>query len=273
MMIRTWMRCVPMAIAVLSSAGLLHSQAVVEPPDETRFDNAIVLALEGDYSVARAEMEAYRERGAYSIPAREVLRVIGDVESGAISSALAALMFDGIGLFNRQEEREALAKFEQVVAQRPDYGRGLYNRALVEWQGQGRTQVAIDTFTELIALEPDHDEAYLGRGGTHEDRGEFDEAIADFSKSIELNPNSVHGFFSRGSAYYRREVADRALEDLSRAIELDPEFANSYNYRGLLYMTVIQDRFKACPDWKKACELGLCQNYRLAMTRGLCTNQ
>ena len=269
---RTLLPALLVGIVFLFGSGPLGSQTALEPPDATRFDNAVALAIEGDYSEAREEMAAYRERAAYSIPAREVLRVIDDVEGDTIGSDVAALMFKGIALFNEQQARRALVEIDQVVEVHPEYGRGIYNRALVLWQGQGRTEAAIDTFTELIALDPDHDEAYLGRGGAHEDRGEFEEALADFSKSIELNPNSVHAYFSRGSAYYRRENAEPALRDLTRAIELDSQFANSYNYRGLLYMTLIGDSPKACPDWKKACDLGLCQNYRLAMTRGLCTD-
>jgi tetratricopeptide (TPR) repeat protein len=255
-------------LAVLTYSAA--SQTPPQPPDEARFDSGIAHALAGEFDQARTEIEAYRERAAYSVPAREVLSVVDDVEAGRIEVETAAPMFRGIAFFNKDEQDEAIAEFDQALSGAPGYARAYYNRGIALWQGRGQDDNAIVEFTKVLELEPDNDDAYTSRGGAHEDRGEFEEAIADYSSAIELNPTAVYALFSRGSAYYRREIAEPALADLTKAIELDPNFANSYNYRGLLYMRVIRDRFKACPDWKRACELGLCQNYRLARTRGLC---
>ena len=44
-------------------------------------------------------------------------------------------------------------------------------------------------------------------------------------------------------------------------MEINPTFAEAYNGRGLSYM-ILGNKTKACSDLKRACELGVCMDYR-----------
>ncbi len=77
--------------------------------------------------------------------------------------------------------------------------------------------------------------AYNGRGLTCNNLGKYQQAIEDFNQALLLNPNYVDAYMNRGIAY----VNLNQLEN-------------------------------ACTDFQKACELGDCENKRLAKERGIC---
>jgi hypothetical protein len=79
------------------------------PPDEARFASGVAHALAGEFDQARSEIVTYRQRAAYSVPAREVLRVVEGLESGKIDAETAAHVFKGIALFNQEDQDESLA--------------------------------------------------------------------------------------------------------------------------------------------------------------------
>ena len=61
----------------------------------------------------------------------------------------------GINLYNENKLPEALAKFEQVVAARPDWPDGYYYRGLTQL-GQGNSAPAKADFEKVLALDPNH---------------------------------------------------------------------------------------------------------------------
>ena len=95
------------------------------------------------------------------------------------------------------------------------------------------TNLAGCAATEKIN-ETDSDEQ-LNQGIALLEEGQYDRAIAYFNKAIELNPRDADAYNNRGLAYY---------------------------YKGLNY--------KACSDFKWACEFGFCKGYEFAKRKGGC---
>ena len=56
---------------------------------------------------------------------------------------------------------------------------------------QGTHDHAIKDFNRAIELNPNHADAYNGRGIAYRQIGKLTRAIADFDRSIELNPNDA----------------------------------------------------------------------------------
>ena len=79
-----------------------------------------------------------------------------------------------------------------------------------------------------------------------------------------------NAYNNRGVAYLGKDQYDQAISDYSKAIEINPKYANAYNNRGYIYLVKLGNKVKACADWKKACELGKCKNYNLAIENGDC---
>jgi tetratricopeptide (TPR) repeat protein len=86
--------------------------------------------------------------------------------------------------------------------------------------------VSIDTY---LALGRVYDQAFENLNS-----GEFDEAIDGFSEVLRVRPNHVQSHGNLGLAYAGKGNRDRALACLDRAIELDAEYQRAINNRRVL---------------------------------------
>ena len=97
------------------------------------------------------------------------------------------------------------------------------------------------------------------------EKGNYDRAIALFSKALEINPRYAAAYNNRGVAYAKgKGQYDKAISDYNKAIEINPGLAEAYDNRGITY------KEKACSDWERACQLGLCKAYEVAKRKGDC---
>src|SRR5258708_5872736 len=78
-------------------------------------------------------------------------------------------------------------------------------------------------------------EAYIDRGDTFADAGDFDNAIADYTEALRLNPQNTDAFNNRGLVYVDKGDLDNAIADYSEAIRLEPTFDIAYSNRGIAY--------------------------------------
>jgi tetratricopeptide (TPR) repeat protein len=99
----------------------------------------------------------------------------------------------------------------------------------------GHKDMAVQAYTEAIAIYPSDPNAFVGRGDVLMALQMTEDALADYSEAIRLDPAHSRAFTGRGIAYGDLGRDDLALSDLSRAIELDPEFARAYSHRGGIY--------------------------------------
>lgn len=76
-------------------------------------------------------------------------------------------------------------------------------------------------------------EAYLNRGGAHEELGNISAAIADYTEGMKLNPGNPMLYLRRGLAYDVDGKRELAIADFSQAIRLDPKEVDALVYRGL----------------------------------------
>lgn len=129
---------------------------------------------------------------------------------------------------------------------------------------------AIQDFTKAIDLNSEDVDYYYNRGRAFYFEEYYKEAILDYTNAIKLNPKDDYTYNNRGLAYWKRGLFNGAMFDFTKAIDLNPKNIDAYNRRAYLYITVKNDNTHACADWKKACELGDCENYYLAQKNGTC---
>jgi tetratricopeptide (TPR) repeat protein len=113
-------------------------------------------------------------------------------------------------------------------------------------------------------------EAYIKQGVANVKLKKYNQAIEDFSQAIKLDPNNAEYYYKRGVTYGNLNQHQKAIEDFNEAIRLNPKYAEAYSNRGFVYMVKLDDKKKACSDWKRACELGDCINLNLAIKKGVC---
>jgi tetratricopeptide (TPR) repeat protein len=114
---------------------------------------------------------------------------------------------------------------------------------------------AIDLFSQVLAMDPDHLNAYLQRGFCHSLQREYDLAVADFSNVLKRKPDHLWAYTSRGSAYAKMGRNADAMADFNKVIALDPDNQEAFNNRGWTKKT-LGDADGACNDWRASRKLG-----------------
>lgn len=135
-----------------------------------------------------------------------------------------------------------------------------------EWRAKGyqyginsEYEEAIKAFTAALALNPNYEEAYYGRGIAFYGKRLFDKAIKDFSKAIKLNSNAdifdrvykARAYFNRGNAHFSKGQNDKAIADYSSAIALDSSYFQAYFNRSVVYKRNNQNK-KRLDDFNQA---------------------
>ena len=93
---------------------------------------------------------------------------------------------------------------------------------------EGRPDLSIEIFSEVIGLDPGNEVAYLNRGNAYLQTRQFDLGISDFSHAISLEPRSSEAWYNRGVAFVAMQRYQQGIADLSEAIKLKPDFARAY---------------------------------------------
>lgn len=113
---------------------------------------------------------------------------------------------------------------------------------------------AIDTYRELLKIEPMHPSALANLGGSLANTKRFQEALEAYKSAIELNPGYAPFHVDLGGVYMSLRRWDESLAELNEAIRLDPNRGDTYNMLGFLFDNT--RRFdEALAANKKACEL------------------
>ena len=94
-------------------------------------------------------------------------------------------------------------------------------------------QKAIDTFSELIKLVPDHADAFKNRGVSYMKLEKFDLAIADFQMAKKIFPK-LQGLYSNlGVAWYYKKEYEKAIQNYTIELDMTPENYVAYFNRAL----------------------------------------
>ena len=119
---------------------------------------------------------------------------------------------------------------------------------------KGQYQKAIDTFSELIKIAPDHADAYKNRGVSYMKQQKFDLAIKDLQTAKELFPELKGLYSNLGVAWYYKKEYEKAIENYDTEIEMEPENYVAYFNRALCLVELDKDD-EAIEDLEKALNL------------------
>lgn len=125
----------------------------------------------------------------------------------------------------------------------------------VKAYNSGQYEHAISLFSEVLAMDPDHLNAYLQRGFCHSLQKEYEEAVADFTSVIERKSDHLWAYTSRGSAYGKWGKQELAIKDFNTVIGLDPKNQEAFNNRGWA-KKALGDTNGACQDWNSSRKMG-----------------
>jgi tetratricopeptide (TPR) repeat protein len=158
----------------------------------------------------------------------------GDLES-AIKCFTEALLLDPVyvnayssrgNVYSKMGEQfteYALADFNMALLLDPKHENTLFNRGLLFFK-KGQYEEAIRNFTDVINVNSEASDAYLGRGNCYKYMKYFDLAIEDYNKAIEINQCYAEAYYNRAVVYRLLGNNDKAQEDYCKAIQIEPRF-------------------------------------------------
>ena len=147
----------------------------------------------------------------------------------------------------------------------------------------GQLDMAIEAYSNAIALNPRNANTYNNRGIAYAEKGKLDNAIEDYNitiqlrpdyanvnynkrvvytnkgiqeaiKMIQLNLESSQTYHNRAVVYSKKGEVELAIKDYTKAIELYPDEPNTYYGRGNTYYEK-GDYDRAIEDYTEAIEL------------------
>ena len=121
--------------------------------------------------------------------------------------------------------------FDRAIALKPDInfiyaGKGFIAHDL------GEFDKSVECFDRAITLTPDDAVAHAGKGISLHKLGEFSRAVECFDKAIALTPNNFFSYSGKGVTLHELGEFSRSVECFDRAIALVPDNANTYSSKG-----------------------------------------
>jgi tetratricopeptide (TPR) repeat protein len=175
-----------------------------------------------------------------------------------------------------REGEKSIAELDQIIAKDPEKADAYYYYLRgVARAGQGQCQPAINDFTRVIELQPDHAEALYNRGLVYahldqcQEANQYQEAVDDFTAAIKLGIEGIEMLYRhRGQTYLALGNSVKAIADFGRVIDLKSSDAEAYRLRGTVYSD-LGDYDQAITDFNQAIRLNPTDveaHYHLGMT-------
>lgn len=117
-----------------------------------------------------------------------------------------ALLDDARAAAETGDAALALALFERLVNEFPDYAEGWNQRAILHYM-QGDVQAALDDIARVLTLEPRHFGAYAGRGQCYLRLERLRDSLLAFEASLHINPWSTN--VAQQAARLREYLAEK----------------------------------------------------------------
>lgn len=133
---------------------------------------------------------------------------------------------NGDALFAKSSNETESVKAEQILSDKEYFekGQAFFN--------QSNFTSAIAQYNEAIRLNPNYADAFIDRGASKANIGQFDEAVRDYRKAEELGFTRPVLYSNLGFVYYKLNKTDSAKVYLEKALSIDPTNANAYRWRG-----------------------------------------
>ncbi len=125
---------------------------------------------------------------------------------------------------------------------------------LYQWS-IGDLDAAVETWTEVISVQPENAEAYSQRGAVLSDLGDLEGALDDILTAVRLQPEESSFHIQLAQTYGFLGEGDSALKEFQLAIDLNPNDFEAYYQRANSNRWELNDYNAALADYTKAIEL------------------
>jgi tetratricopeptide (TPR) repeat protein len=184
---------------------------------------AVVVGI--GYATAQAPATASAPTAASAAPAASADFAKYDAAIRANPQSPRPLVDRATAFYEKKMPTEALRDADAALKLAPHDPGALFIKAITHAAYTGDMDRAIESFNQLLAVQPGHINAYSGRGGAYHRKGEYDKAIADYTMHIKLSddirvkPNVSNAYLSRAQAYEQAGDTAKAIADYKTVLE------------------------------------------------------
>jgi serine/threonine protein kinase len=160
-----------------------------------------------------------------------------------IGSTIAAIAFVALLLFRNNATPTAQSNPPAPIATEPEQVEAptvtiAVNQEVLDKVNRARNlrlsqqpQEALKVYEEVIAIEPEHVDAWWGKCFSLNLLERYDEALNACDRAIEIQPDFAEAWWSKSYAYLQTGNYQEGLDHATKATELKPDFADAWNNR------------------------------------------
>ena len=178
------------------------------------------------------------------------------------SPALKAIAEDYYTRGKEQADSEYIENFPNIIAKsatNAEKADAYVNRGVIYFR-QKEYDLAIDDYTEAIALAPQHIHAYINRGIAYSSLGKHKRAIEDYYQALAIDDQNADAYISKGIAYSCQGNHEQAIEDYDQAISLAPKNADAYYAKAFTQTLIKGKKQEAIENYWQAADFYKQQN-------------
>jgi tetratricopeptide (TPR) repeat protein len=129
-------------------------------------------------------------------------------------------------LAEKKDRAAAIAKYTEVIASDPSHFDAWYNRGVMRSQ-LGDKPGALADYTESLKIKPDLLSARVNRGALYRRMGNFTASLEDLNVAVEISPNHKLARYQRGMTQLELAAYDDAAKEFERALKIDKGFTDA----------------------------------------------
>jgi len=126
---------------------------------------------------------------------------------------------------------------------------------------KGDYDSAVKKLNAAVKIQPDLKDGFINLAYALFHLSKYNDAISNLKKAALLDNKDADIYLNMGLLYEKLHQYDNAISSYSEAIKINPQYISSYINRGLLFLSLGKNNL-ACKDFKKACDLGVCEKYK-----------
>ena len=145
-------------------------------------------------------------------------------------SQAKSLLEKGKQLYRDDQDSEAVAVFQQVVALDPDLAEGHFRLGLgyealaKSEEAESQYKKAVDAYKKYLETNENDAEAHYNLGQTYANLSQFSDAIREYRVATKLKSDDPDMFYDLGTAYTKLAQYDAAAAAFSKSLEIDPDY-------------------------------------------------
>lgn len=105
---------------------------------------------------------------------------------------------------------------------------------------QSEYELALETLTRALGLDPHHADALFDRGRVFMRLGRYEDAVANYSTLLADDPANGPAYYNRGLSYENLDRYGDAVADYTADIALRPDNLDSYSRRGRAHAELLE---------------------------------